>query len=81
MEIKCFKCESCLDLGTCDSPSKKAPITDCFCHRGRWDGSDYIGEDITEWVWNHCQDFKERIKLPPDRARRIYQINLENSSK
>lgn len=79
-EIKCFKCASCLDLGTCDCPSKRAPITDCFCHRGWWDGSDYVGEDISEWEWNHCQDFEERIKTPPVKSRRIYKIKVNDNN-
>ena len=62
MEFKCLKCKSCLDLATCDSPGKKTPITDCFCHRGWWDGTDYLGEDLSDWEWNKCDDFDERIK-------------------
>ena len=60
MEFKCLGCQSCLDLISCESPTKKTPITDCFCHRGRWDGSDYVGEDLTEWRWDNCKDFNER---------------------
>lgn len=61
IEIKCFKCKECLDLSTCDNPTKKTPITDCFCHRGNWDGSDFIGEDLRNWEWNDCDDFDFKI--------------------
>ena len=55
--IKCLKCKSCLDLGTLENPTKKTSITNCFCHRGWWDGSDYI-ESMDEWDWNKCDDFQ-----------------------
>ena len=58
MEIKCLKCKECLDLRSCESPTKKTPITDCFCYRGHWDGIDYLSEDLYEWEHNNCDDFK-----------------------
>ena len=59
MEIKCLNCKNCLDLGTCENPKKKTPIFDCFCHKGWWDGIDYLlSEDLSEWEWNNCKDFQ-----------------------
>ena len=58
MEIKCLKCKSCLDLGNLENPKKKTSITDCFCYRGWWDGSDYLFESLDEWDWNKCDDFE-----------------------
>ena len=59
IDIKCLNCKSCLELSTCGNPTKKTPISDCFCLRGWWDGSDYIGDELDEWPWNHCEDFEE----------------------
>jgi len=57
-KMNCLNCKLCLDLITGDNPTKQTPITDCFCSLGKWDGPDFVGDDLSDWEWNSCNCFE-----------------------
>jgi hypothetical protein len=86
MRIRCLTCESCLNNITCnipETPLKQTSIVNCFCYRGWWDGSDYLGINSDDvWEWNSCKDYVKMVKPNTDnRKHQAYLKTLEIANK